>query len=345
MGNITNLNKICQDLLKGLLPRQKEVIARRFGLESKERETLEAIGQSHQITRERVRQIETDAISKIKPRLKKYSKILLALTKYFKSQGDLKREDLLLSQLGGDKFQNHIYFLLTLADPFSRFSEGQNFYPLWTISPSSLKSAQAANNFLTSYFKEKKTPLSLPKIYTIYKKNFHQKIGPLSEQALLSFIEVSKEIEPGIDNLFGLRDWPEIIPRGIKDKAFLALKKAGKPLHFTEITSLISRLNLPQEAERQALVQTVHNELIRDERFVLVGRGIYALKEWGFHPGFVKDIIETVLRGRKGSMSKEEITKEVLRQRFVKVNTILMNLQDKKSFLRDPRGKYSIKEV
>ncbi len=93
-------------------------------------------------------------------KLKKYSKVLLALTKYLKSQGDLKREDFLLSQLGGDKFQNHIYFLLTLADPFSRFSEGQNFYPFWTINSSSLKSVQSVNNFLASYFKEKKTPLS-----------------------------------------------------------------------------------------------------------------------------------------------------------------------------------------
>jgi len=94
-----------------------------------------------------------------------------------------------------------------------------------------------------------------------------------------------------------------------------------------------------------SLVQTVHNELIKDSRFVLVGRGIYALEEWGYYPGQVKDVILRVLREERKPITKEEILEKVLEQRLVKENTILLNLSNKKYFERDVQGKYKVKEI
>lgn len=114
----------------------------------------------------------------------------------------------------------------------------------------------------------------------------------------------------------------------------MVFKKLGKPLHYQEVARSIPG----------ALTQTVHNELIRDQRFVLVGRGIYALREWGYLPGQVKDVIAKILRER-GPLSQREIVKRVLKQRLVKENTILLNLSNKKHFLRNAQGKYQIREI
>jgi len=110
----------------------------------------------------------------------------------------------------------------------------------------------------------------------------------------------------------------------------LVFKKVGNPLHFREVTNLIENAHL----------QTVHNEIIKDSRFVLVGRGIYALSEWGYYPGQVKEVILKILKESEKPLKKEEILEKVLSQRLVKENTILLNLSDKKYFLKDSLGRY-----
>lgn len=336
MPNMPNYSKICQDLLKDLAPRTREIISRRFGFKSGERETLESIGESLSLTRERVRQIEAGGFSKIKQKLGVYEKDVKLIYNYLKGCGGLKKEDVLLAELGGKKFQTHIYFLLSATDFSLRFSEDADFYPFWFVDQKSIDSAKETINFLAEKMAKEKVPSSLKQLYQMAKDK-----RPLSFQAFSSFIEISKKIEPGIDNFYGLKEWPEVNPRGSKDKAFLALKKEEKPLHFREIALAINKLSFAQE--RKALPQTVHNELIKDPRFVLVGRGIYALRDWGYEPGYVKDVILNILKEKRRAMSKEDIIKEVLKQRMVKTSTILLNLQDKKQFIRNPENKYTFR--
>ncbi len=326
--------KICSDLLSDLKDRQKEIISRRFGLKTGRhppptlpfgrapRETLESIGQDFGICRERIRQIQEDSLNKIKPKLEKYQEIFQTFLKYFKKFGDLKREDILLEELGS-KFQNEVYFLLALNEEFQRFSQNEEFYSFWLTNQNSLKKAKEAISLLFQKLKEIGKPLTLKEISAF---------SSLENSILQSYLEISKKIQRNPDNLYGLEDWPEINPRGIKDKAYLVFKKMEKPLHFSTVANLIEGANL----------QTVHNELIRDERFILVGRGIYALREWGYIPGQVKDVIFAVLK-KEGPLPKEEILKKVLSQRQVKENTILLNLSNKKYFFKDPQGRYKPK--
>lgn len=57
----------CLDLALGMLtPREKDVIESRYGLKNKRPETLDEIGQRHGVTRERIRQIESKALRKLK---------------------------------------------------------------------------------------------------------------------------------------------------------------------------------------------------------------------------------------------------------------------------------------
>ena len=323
---IFNYQKICQSILKALPGRQKEVISRRFGLESGNRETLEAIGKSFAVTRERVRQIEEDAISKLKPKTKDHQKVFQYFTDHLKTFGELKKEDILLSQLAGQKSAPQVYFLLTLGDPFERFSETEKLHSLWTINQKSVDLAQKVIDSFYNKLKEAGKPLTL-------NEHKHFAKNSLAPKALESYLEVSKVIQKNQEGLFGLRDWPEINPRGIKDKAYLVFKKKNNPLHFREVAEFIGP---------KALSQTVHNELIRDPRFVLVGRGTYALRDWGYEQGVVKDVIKNILKEAKNPLTKEEVLEKVLQQRMVKENTILLNLQNKRYFKKNSEGKYHL---
>jgi hypothetical protein len=106
-------------------------------------------------------------------------------------------------------------------------------------------------------------------------------------------------------------------------------------MHFSDVAKTISSL-----FAKEAHVATTHNELIKDNRFVLVGRGLYALAEWGYQPGVVRDVIKEVI-GKK-SLSREEVIEQVKKVRYVKDNTILVNLNDPRYFKRNKNGTYSV---
>ena len=328
---IFNYQKICDELLSDLTPRAKEIIKRRFCLvegtsnlakRNKQRETLESIGKDYGITRERTRQIEEDGFSRFKPKVKRCENVFQYFINELKKTGNLRKEDALLEALGKRKFQNHVFFLLTLGDGFTRFGETKEFYALWTTKNDFFISAQKALGSFSSRLQEKNQPLA-GKVPAFY-------------------LEISKTIQQGPEGLFGLKDWPEINPRGVKDWAYLAFKKEKKPLHFSETAELVNKF---YKTERETLPQTVHNELIKDPRFVLVGRGLYALKEWGYESGVVKEVIATLLKKAKKPLAQQEIVKQALSQRFVKENTILLNLNDKERFLKNEDGKYTVRTV
>lgn len=339
-----NYQKICSDILKNLPQRTTEVIERRFGLRTEKRETLEAIGKSHNITRERVRQIEKEGFGQIGPKIKEHQKVFQYFNKTLKSFGDLKKEEDLLRFLGGEKFQNHALFLLTIGGDCVKASEDENFYALWMGNKEAVDLAQKVIKLTVNNFVKKRKPLTLNELFETQKRELSKILGKrLNKNIFISYLDISKKIQKNYEGEFGLNDWLEINPRGVKDKAYLVLKKETKPLHFSQIATFVAELPFP--LQKKTHIATIHNELIKDQRFVLVGRGLYALKEWGYESGVVKDIIFKTLKASKKSLSKKEILEKVLEQRFVKENTVLLNLQDKKYFLKDSQGKYTIKEA
>ncbi|MBZ9572889.1 hypothetical protein KJA17_01705 [Patescibacteria group bacterium] len=333
-----NYQKVCQKVLDPLSQRQKQVIERRFGLkDSGKKETLEAIGHDFGVTRERIRQIEADSFLRIEGQKdgSDLKKVFFQFKNHLKTQGGLKREDIILANLGGKDFQNQVYFLLNFGDSFFRHSETEDFYPFWAIEKNLFGKAETILVKLLKKLEGTSTPIP--------EKNLLDSFSKESSLLTVSAIQISKKIEKGPMGDYGLVSWPEIKPRGVKDRAYLALKKAGEPLHFREIAELSEELVGKFFQKREVLPQTVHNELIRDERFVLVGRGIYALREWGYETGTVKDIILKILKEKEKPVSGEEILKEVKSQRLVKENTVFLNLADRNYFLRDKKGKYFLR--
>ena len=318
--------KTSQKLLGDLSARVKEVIVRRFGLDGKERETLEAIGKEYKITRERVRQIERDGLLKLRLAIKEYPMLTKAIADELEVTDGLREESELLESIGGDKYQNHVYFVLNLSEQFVKFPENENYKTSWALKPESFYSAQKLITDFETDLKKKRQPVNL---------SGQQSVANINRDVLMAYLAISKKIKQGPDGLYGMKDWPEISPRGVRDKAYLALKKANEPLHFSEVAKKIGN---------GALAQTVHNELIKDSKFVLVGRGLYGLKEWGYEPGVVKDVISQIIKSAKKPLSKEEIVTLVTKQRFVKENTITFNLSNRRNFYRTADGKYRIQE-
>ena len=329
--------KLSLTLLSSVDERTRDVLSRRFGLQEEDPQTLDAIGQSFGVTRERVRQIEAGGLRQIQEFLGQEKKDhatfkLFELTSNLLAKtGGFKREDLLLQELTErvSSLENSIAFLLTFAEDLVREKESDDFYSFWAKKRDLGKVLPGILQKLRKYLESQGKAVP-----------FSELARSLEDRVMESHLEVAKDIEQTFEGKWGLVDWPEVKPRGVRDRAYIVLKHKRQPLHFREVAQLIDELGL-QKKHGPTLVQTVHNELIKDKRFVLVGRGKYALAEWGAEPGTVKDVIVGILKGKGQPMKKDAIIQEVLRLRQVKTSTVLLNLQDRSRFAKDEQERYS----
>ena len=322
-------------------PRIKNVIERRFGIKNGKPETLEAIGKEYGITRERVRQIQ-DAGLRV---LRSYQvlPLLVPIFEYlddlFAEHGHIMGEDYLYSVATNTEevhpLRGQLYLVLTLGEPYQRVINDPRFHTYWVADDSARDRAEKLVDFLVSHFNKHNRVFLENEVLDLLSK----KHSNLPSKLFSVILDIAREIDRNNFGEIGLIQWPEISPQGVKDRAYLILKREGKPLHFTAITDLINKVGF---SNRPAYIQTVHNELIKDSRFVLTGRGTYALKEWGYESGTVEEVIERILRQSKRPLTKEEVLEAVLAQRQVKPTTIILNLQrsPKTQKLRD--GKYTL---
>jgi len=341
MDKSLKYEKLIHQVLKNISnQRTRDIIYLRFGLKDGERKTLEAIGQKYGITRERVRQIEEAAFSDLrKPVLINILKpCFYLIDNFLNKEGRIVKEERLLSSLAktdsSSPDKGALFLSLTLGESYHRFVESDKFHALWTNSQEALNQADKLIDQLVKKMEKERKPASLNYVLSSFKEYGVD----LPKKALSSYLDVTKQIDQNSFGQFGLIKWPEINPRGAKDKAYLILKDQEQPLHFRKVAELINQAGL---GSNLAQAQTVHNELIKDDRFVLVGRGTYALREWGYQPGTVKDAIAQVLK-ENGSLSKDDVLDEVLKTRLVKKNTVLINLQNKKYFVKNIDGQYTL---
>ncbi len=159
--------------------------------------------------------------------------------------------------------------------------------------------------------------------------------GNLSHIVIDSTMDIFLDFVKGEEKFIGLEKWKILNPATLKDKAIYVLKKNKEPLHFLDIAKAIT-----EKFGEPVKTSTIHNELIRNSEFILIGRGIYVLKEWGYKDGTVLDVILEIFKKVNTPLSTEEITNRVLKVRQVKITTIYMNLQNKKHIERVGRNLY-----
>ena len=348
MADLKDTIKDTTAKLVGILnPRNRDVISRRFGLKNGRKETLESIGQSYSITRERVRQIEEVSLKQVRENLSTEGsarvKPFVALAENILEQagGVLPEGDFFNRFFGvnsnrpanNETANASLVFLLTLDGKLQRTLEDENFRSFWSLSRQHGDGFTGSVGTLVKALAKSQTPIAENTLSDFAKKAglAPKNVTPL---AVTSYLAISKTIGKNMFGHVGLTSWPEIKPRGVRDKSYLVLKKTGAPKHFREITQLINTTF----GDREANTQTVHNELIKDPRFVLVGRGLYGLSEWGYKAGTVKDVLVDIMRSSNKPLKREDIVAQVLSHRLVKENTIILNLQDSKTFKRTEAG-------
>lgn len=334
-------NRIEKALLYLTNPRVREVIERRFGLKNGTFETLDSIGKTYGITRERVRQIQDTGLKVLKSEevLNLFNSVFQQLDEVFAEHGNLMGEEYLYclatNTTQPHPLRGHLYLLLTLGQPYQRIINDPDFYIYWMAHPLARDRAKKVVDYLISQFDKRKEPLQESEVLDILSR----KHSNLPSNLFCVVLDIAKQVDKNNFGEIGLIQWPEISPQGVKDRAYLVLKRTSKPLHFTEITDLINKMGI---SPRTAYPQTVHNELIKDPRFVLVGRGKYALVNWGYEPGTVEQVIERILNQARTPLNREEILKKVLEQRYVKPTTIVLNLQRSPKIQRLGDGKYTL---
>jgi hypothetical protein len=330
---------IVKKLLAGLPERSRMVLESRFGLGANtEKVTLEAIGNRYSITRERVRQIENHALAAVKksPAFGEANAAFSELERIIDSLGGVVCENDLLEFMSKDKsMQNHLYFLLVLGDPFKYRKEDDELNRCWYVDK---ELADKIGDALKSLYSGLSDEDLIPEGEMI--DRFLKELEGINDQhrnteVLKRWLSISKSIGKNPLGEWGPASSPNVRTKGVRDYAYLAVKKHGSPLHFREVAAMIEKM-----FNRAAHVATTHNELIKDDRFVLVGRGMYALKEWGYTQGVVRDVIRQVLR-ENGPSTREQIIEKVLKERHVKPGTIVVNLQNQKYFKRSKDGKFS----
>ena len=317
--------------------RSQLIIKARYGVTGKAK-TLETIGKENQITRERVRQIIKESIKKAKDKQggnifdKVQKKIIFTIKK---NSGIIKKDDL-LSRLSSDsREQGAIKFFLECIDAAVSEGNKEELEKSVVLSEFRLSSWRKIKNASKGVLADGKEALSENEFF---KKILDADIE-IDKNQFINYLSVSKEIKKNNFGKWGLAHWSEINPKGTRQKAFLVMKETGQPLHFREIASLIDEYNL---SNRKAHPQTVHNELIKDKRFVLVGRGVYALAEWGYKRGTVKDVLGEILKEGGKPMEREEILDKALSMRKVKKSTVMINLNS--FFERVGKDKYTFKK-
>lgn len=335
-----NPKQAVKRLLSSLPDRAQDVIVGRFGLNPEGEEmTLEAIGKKYGITRERVRQIESYAINHIRKsdNYQKEAPVFDELKDSMKEMGGVISETDLLENLTKDEVtKKYIHFLLVVGDDFTKMKEDIEFKHRWHIdSELADKIHNALRNLYTGLSDDEIVPESeivasflehLKDISDDYKK----------DEILTRWLSISKHIDKNPLGEWGKSKSSNIKTKGVRDYAYLILRKHGSPIHFREVAKLIGEV-----FNKKAHVATTHNELIKDPRFVLVGRGLYALKEWGYSTGVVRDVIREIMK-KEGPLSKEQVLEKVLKERYVKPNTVMVNLQNPKYFKKNKQGLYTL---
>ncbi|OHB24837.1 MAG: hypothetical protein A2542_02990 [Parcubacteria group bacterium RIFOXYD2_FULL_52_8] len=336
-----NPKKISKALLSVLNDRGRDILKKRYGLgTAPECMTLEAIGQEYHITRERVRQIENFSLGQIRKSkvFKEIGEVWNELRILVEKYGGVVHEREFFKSISSDKTsQNHIHFFLVLGDDFTKVKEDDDFHHTWVVDHEMNEAVRKALHAVHADLKDDDLVSEADMIVRfIAKIKEHKSDAAPDEHLARHWLTLSKKIGPNPLGEWGMSHSPNIKARGIRDYAYLILRKHGSPMHFREVAKEIAKT-----FGKSAHVATCHNELIKDSRFVLVGRGLYALTEWGYNKGTVKDIIHAILE-KHGSLSRQDIIAKVLKERYVKENTIIVNLQNARLFKKEQDHKYAI---
>lgn len=320
--------------------REREIVSRRFGLFDR-KETLEQIGEMLGITRERVRQLEKAILIRLKiateegniPSIHEAERQII---RDLSENGRIGRVHDVTSRLVEQdliaKHKPHIGFIAELSPKLTVINENDSYHHGVGISEhGDEKTIKKRIDEVVKTIKKHGEPIHIEALHSQLPSYEH----PNHVRGLAT---ISKNLAQ-LNDFWGLTKWPTVNPKNIRDKIYVVLAENAKPMHFSEIAKAIKASDFKR---KDVTTQAIHNELIKDNRFVLIGRGIYALDTWGYSKGTVSDIVTEVLNEAGEPLHRDEIVRRVLKKRHVKETTVLLNLQSKPQFKRTAKATYAL---
>ena len=309
----------------------------RFGLDGKKKRTLQEIADEYSLTRERIRQVQNIAIAKL--RENECAALLSAaftdLEEMLRSCGGAASADTLCAvcEFATKSEQNYILLLLTVGDNFYASPATDDIDHYWYVNEEHKNAVDAALNRIHDYVGAKGDALLTEEEL---QNAFESVSGEYKERlpAYTDTMGLSRKVKKNPLGEWGFVTHPEITLSGLAGYIRIVLREADEPLHFNEIADRVSKIK-GEECHRGSC----HNELVRRDEFILVGRGLYALESMGYRPGTIADIIVAGMK-ECGPMTQKEVIDYVSKERHVKPQSIVLTLGKKGLFTKDERSRY-----
>ncbi len=341
-----------KNVLQYCKPKEQLVLVRKFGLLTGGKEVpLQRIGKDYNLTRERVRQIEAQALMRVRRLMvgtAMYIDLIEDAKKMLRDEGGILIEDSMINKIVNLKkyeFTRQEIKLILVSDfDITYLKRNKNFNKCFYIDPLFEDFLTVVSLYTKDYFKKRGESVDIYEFATHLKTEFSKKYDQITflknDQFFLNFFTSLRDIKL-FDGKLWTADFVDVHPKTIKLKILYTMRRMAKPVHFQELPAKI----MEHFPAKNIKVNTVHNELVKNnDYFVNLGLGLYGLKEWGFKWGTVVDIIARIFQQHKRPMSVKEISKELLKEKMVSPNTILLNLQKyKELFERTDKWVYQIK--
>lgn len=327
----------------------KEIIKKRYGLINGERQTLEEIGESYGITRERIRQIQAKALKNMKHPISVAKKPLLELMEkiLFQNGGLLSAEeaDIKVPEALGGMIDDGSSVLDLLCDleliQSCRIGDIVIYSPLFD----GVKLDILSEKIIASVKKEDLglDVLSIVKKIELFKKITDDRFDPQSfvfrycrtdpriEEIGLASASPETIFKHYTSGYFAKKSWVVLMKR--------VLEQEQMPLHFTEITNKVN--DLMGNSERQVDVRRAHSIMIEDEAFAHSGvNGTYGLTAWGLRKELTPQLIEECMKKAGFPLHWKQIYNYVSKYKNTKPANITTCLETNRLFKKVDTGVY-----
>ncbi len=341
-----------KDTLIYCKPKERLVLMRKFWLDGNKGIPLQRIGKEYNLTRERIRQIESQALMRFRRLIvgnTTYMEVLDKAKEILEQNGWFLEEKLLISKLVNEKlfkFSKQELLLILVSDfdiiylKRNRLID-KSFYLDNLYEDILTRIALTVEEYFSKRGKSQETNEFISYMKGLFSKEYSD-VAFLNRDDFYINLFNSLRAVTTFDGRVWLLSFSDVNPRTIKLKLVHVLRKMKKPLHYQDIPKRIMEIFPGKNIK----VNTVHNELVKNgDIFVNMWLGLYGLKEWWFEGGLVKDIIKRIMKRNDRPMGVKELEKEVLKEKMVSHNTVMINLQKHKDiFERVDKGVYKLRK-
>ncbi|MFC1625870.1 DNA-directed RNA polymerase subunit alpha C-terminal domain-containing protein [Patescibacteria group bacterium] len=329
--------------------RSMDILKRRYGLGTGEKETLEEIGKSYGVTRERIRQIQKRAVKKIQHPSTKGRLQTIGLVEEMMYKNGIVLSDYEADSLVPKYFDNTSYdgssFLDLLSDigwvQKNRIGDVNLYAPKNIISKTNISKL---TDEIYDFIKNEKKLIPIEVIITHFKEKYYDVVNNANlSQLILRLCRLDPRIEEKLPNKLGLysshpsvRDW--------RNHMVDILSNENTPLHFTEICEEVNAI-LRLMGDKRLDVRRVHSILIENVEFSHTGvRGTYGLTKWGLRKEMTPVLVEEILEKSGRPLHWRQIYNYVKKYKDTKEANILAILNSNEKFMKHGHGEYVLKK-